>query len=749
MLVVMALPAIAKDNGKAGNKPGDKIALENGDEATLLGYDNNGNEVWQAVIGEPVYIPGTSTKYDTQWYEDSNHKFTAGANDFTAEVSNKQTTVVYQDKYYKWNPDFLLDGKTVGVKNVVPTILAVDPINSDYHNNTLMWDYGNGIKRYLRLIEAMCIEYYVIDHDLGGNITIDHNTDKSVDFKWNRPAYAFDATGTPIALTNTTQDLILTKNNASIKQSKGIDTPVVYPITIDPDTSFTGSSSDGEMDERQATWAGVRTDADATFVYSNQAYMTVATGDDGFYYYINRSAVYFDTSSIPDGVTITDAVLKVTLQAGGQYITSPSLYIVNGQSTYPHDPLTSTDFNYTNYGSFAANYGYSNALSGAGQITVNANNAAALKGIVNKTGTTKLVLIDYRDYTNTSPPEGYGYYNYYYISTYEWGSGRPTLTVTYSATAPAITANAASQVAKTSARLNATVDDDGTEDCAVRWGYGTTSQTSGNFTSYDTVTDWTDYIYATSDNPYDDVTSLSANTTYYYRVQIKNTNSTVTSGEINFTTIEAVSEPTNLRAYPGTTTASLSWIKGDGSTQTMVRYSPSAYPTSTSDGILVYEGTANNASVTGLSSGKTYYISAWGESGGAYSASYATGVVTTNAVSAETGDDLETPDTPTQWWQTPSYTDFADTEPIYSIVNSIADSLGMPRNTAWATIGYIILIVLISLSLIKSVHLAAVVGAIADGLLIIIGLLPGFTIAFFILGGLFIFAFSPSQSGGT
>ena len=68
----------------------------------------------------------------------------------------------------------------------------------------------------------------------------------------------------------------------------------------------------------------------------------------GTYYYVDRSFVFFDTSSIPVGAVITSATLNLDINALGSG-GSPTVVIQNGQPTYPHDPLAAGDFYSGNY----------------------------------------------------------------------------------------------------------------------------------------------------------------------------------------------------------------------------------------------------------------------------------------------------------------------------------------------------------------------------------------------------------------
>lgn len=254
--------------------------------------------------------------------------------------------------------------------------------------------------------------------------------------------------------------------------------------------------------------------------------------------------------------------------------------------------------------------------------------------------------------------------------------------------APEIESKAASSVAKTTARLNAQIADDGGEACEVRFGYGTTTQAAVDFADYDTLTAWSG-AYTIGQNPYVDVSSLTADTTYYYRVQAKNSAGTVTStDEITFDTLAGLNEPTNFNALPSATSVALSWVKGVGASTTLIRFSYTTYPTDETEGQELYSGAGSSYTHSGVASGTTIYYSAFGESGGSYSSSYATALATTLA---GTGGELDFNDIeePSNWFLDVDYTTQSGMF-YYGTINDISDNLDMPRNTVWSLSALII-----------------------------------------------------------
>ncbi len=279
---------------------------------------------------------------------------------------------------------------------------------------------------------------------------------------------------------------------------------------------------------------------------------------------------------------------------------------------------------------------------------------------------------------------------YYYrayaknVAGYSWGDEKSFTTLTN----PSMTTQAATLVSSTSARLNAVVVSDGHQPCDVRFGYGEVSQ-SANCTAgltcggdvYTTYTAWVNDTYTTGQYPYVDITGLDIGTAYYFCVQVKNDVSCKCGGELNFTTTTGVGLVTGFNGIAKPTSISLAWTKATGATDTLIRRKTGGYPTSITDGTLVYQGTGTSYEDTGLTSGTTYYYSAWGYSGAYYSASSTTLMVTTLASSAEE-EGVTSVTTPDTWFQAPDYTNMSNW-PFYEIANFAFDSFSLPRSTGW------------------------------------------------------------------
>lgn len=701
LTLVSVIPVIpvSADGGKdeRGLNPKD-IVLDGGYVSTFIGYDSNGNSIYQADFSAPQFIEDKTTRIDTQWYWDGS-KYVSGDNLFTSQVINEFTFV--EDKKGRnisWTPSVdvnnfeqekdksgIKEGKQK-VKDITPKLLPIDPENENYQNNTLEWDYGSGVYRRLRLIEGMCLEYYKIFEPIGGDFDVTASVIKSLDFDYVRQPSAWDADGKPIEI------IVNDNHDISLKKDKALDPKVKYPITIDPDISFTTSPSDGLLSNYGGgvTWATVRNAASASDLFDNIDYSNV--GVFGYQHpitlnkdiWVQRAYVFFDSSGLNDSVNITSSVLSLRgTSIADDDFGAWTLQIQSGMPTYPHDPLVVQDFNLTNYANNGGQEASGNLIAAYVDIVLNATGISW----VNKTGYTKFALRELEhDINNVEPGWVAGVkYNSWQFFSYEKGSGyREKLVVTYTALTPEITVQPASNVATTTARLNATVVSDGADadNTSVQFGYGNTTQTAGNFLSYDNVTGWV-WGYVTGNHPYLDVSDLVASTTYYFRAMVQNSadNHTSTS-EITFTTESSISNVTEFYGIPSEDSLSISWDIPDGATYVLIRSRLDTYPTGVTDGDLVWFGGNTTFEYTGLLSGRTYFLSIWGEDAGSYSSSNGTLALTTLGVDPY-GEGIGQRVLPTQWFNVPSSLGLANLDPIPTIVANFAGGWGMPADNMW------------------------------------------------------------------
>jgi parallel beta-helix repeat protein len=121
-------------------------------------------------------------------------------------------------------------------------------------------------------------------------------------------------------------------------------------------------------------------------------------------------------------------------------------------------------------------------------------------------------------------------------------------------------------------------------------------------------------VYNGTSNIFSD-TSLSQDTRYYYRAWSWNATSHLpssTNTSTNATTFSLPLPPTSLTAITvAIDQINLTWTKGIHAVYTIVIQKTTNYPISISDGDIVYNGTGNVSSSSGLILGTRYYFRAW------------------------------------------------------------------------------------------------------------------------------------------
>lgn len=266
-------------------------------------------------------------------------------------------------------------------------------------------------------------------------------------------------------------------------------------------TTFYTTSSDGYVKNPSDTYYDTVHDAASGTVYGTAT--TIFFGQekiDTNMYAIRRAFLFFDTSSIPSGASITSANLSLYIDLD-QSSTDFDMVIQNGQPTYPHDPLESGDFNMNHY---SGNGGYMNTNG----IVVDTYNNITLnetgRGWIQKDGTTKLCLRNSKDINDVAPTgtENIRFFTYENAANY-----KPRLIVTY--TPPPCTAPTISSL------TNSTP---GTTNVTITW---STNQSADNKVKYSKNSDLTSSSWSSWDNDTTsvsiDITSLDSGTPYYYQ----------------------------------------------------------------------------------------------------------------------------------------------------------------------------------------------------------------------------------------
>lgn len=361
-------------------------------------------------------------------------KYYSKANLFSAIVDGGQVKLTclsdqpYGAKKFDrviYQPQLFLNGAEISPIPDKPILLDVDPINENYHRNTLEWDYGI-CKRRVRIIEGRFRERWIFPQNPGGGVRIKHN--QQGNYRLRLGVYKIN------------DDEELVPAEAFINPEFGYPFEIRASATYYPDAHVETASVDGMVGYSSGSnggdlvWADIRGHGgnifrDDTPTADNPAWLQT-TADQDYYKILYRSIYLFDTSGLGSGAVISAAVFSFYGSAKADtFGITPDLCV------YSSDPASNTalaDGDYdslgaTEYSSIVTYAAYS--ASGYNDFTLNATG----RGIIDKTGITKLGIREHTHDAHNSEPT-WASEKHYYFSGYmaDKGTGfKPKLVVTY------------------------------------------------------------------------------------------------------------------------------------------------------------------------------------------------------------------------------------------------------------------------------------------------------------------------------
>jgi len=381
-------------------------------------------------------------KIECSWLYAKN-KYYSKANLFSSVVEGTQIKVTClsdqpngrkEGDQVIWNPQLYFNNLEVKPKHTTASSLDVDHVNSNYHQNTLEWDYGI-CKRRIRVIEGRIREKWVFSENPHGTIRIKHNTSGDLPLKLGGGYDSF------AEFINVQVD----GDNEVILAEEFSRSDIVYPLLIGaspetfyPDAHPESTSVDGAVRhyDDPETWAnivaGAGTDSydDVTDNYECQFKASVTTNR---WQYNLRGIFVFDTSGVPDDAKVTAAVLSDYGRIkADQCSATPNL------NAYKSTPASNTALQSSDYAQ-TGSVALSSAIAYGDWSTVGYNdfNLADVDtdnfGYISKTSVTKLCIKNANYDVANNPPN--------YVSDAisavkgfcaEEGSGyKPKLVVTY------------------------------------------------------------------------------------------------------------------------------------------------------------------------------------------------------------------------------------------------------------------------------------------------------------------------------
>jgi len=376
------------------------------------------NKRFMVVSGLPK-VKAKGRKIEAGWLWAKN-KYYSKANLFSAIVEGRQISVTCStDQSVTWLPQLFLDGEEVSAIAETAVLLEIDPTNENYHQNVLEWDYGI-CKRRVRIIEGRLREWWVFDQDPNGEIRIKHNNYGSIKL---RLGIGQSSDGIPLA--------VGVEDDTEVVSAQEF-ARAVFPVEVgaSPET-FYSTSADGTISSRDDNYdtAHDATTGDDISLTGLKAwlYFSFLSGNPDGEYWDVKYFGYFDTSSLPDGCTITDVTLAIRGSAGNLAEYENAMCDLQPFEGTQGDTLELADFDA--HGSTvltddASPWEYPISTDNYNTVTFN----AAGRAIINKTGTTYICIRNKGDVDDT-PPSGD---NHQVFWTNEQGAGYlPKMVVTY------------------------------------------------------------------------------------------------------------------------------------------------------------------------------------------------------------------------------------------------------------------------------------------------------------------------------
>jgi len=196
---------------------------------------------------------------------------------------------------------------------------------------------------------------------------------------------------------------------------------MTFPVVIDPTLTVYSTTSDGFIQKFHMNYNTAWTSSTGT-VSDSSNYLYIGQDKIFSIYYIYRTFLFFNTSSLPSNAYIDNATLS--LVKNNDYSTTDfDITIQNGQPTYPHDPLNIGDYDKTYYSGNGGSLNTSNFQTGSNNIYL--TNYSWLT----KEGITKFCIRSSRDISGTAPAGN----EYVIIRSANWpGTGYdPKLVIEY------------------------------------------------------------------------------------------------------------------------------------------------------------------------------------------------------------------------------------------------------------------------------------------------------------------------------
>lgn len=286
---------------------------------------------------------------------------------------------------------------------------------------------GSSYLVFITKLEYRNLTMYNDSGMLTGNVTI---TDKGVDFRDALGQFkcalplgeAYELCNESVRQALTYRVVHLNGDTYVLSGLKVSDvTAMIFPVVIDPTLSVNSLSNDGFISKSDKVY-NTAWSAPTGTVDSSSTYLSIGQTLSSSTYYVYRGFVMFNTSSLPSNAYLDSAILS--LYKKDDFSTTDFLLTIqNGQPTFPHNPLQTSDYSKSLYSGNGGSFNTANFVNGRNNITL------TNLSWVNRIGTTKLCLRSSRDISGTTP-SGNEYVNVYSANAPLQGEV-PKLIITY------------------------------------------------------------------------------------------------------------------------------------------------------------------------------------------------------------------------------------------------------------------------------------------------------------------------------
>lgn len=286
------------------------------------------------------------------------------------------------------------------------------------------------------------------------------------------------------------------------------------------DTFYSIAEGSPARTDKSESWHDIRYGA-GTYIYTRpHIFIQAHATDTDMWDTVVRGVMAFDTSSLPDGATISAAILSLYGRTKADTLgLSPSIKLYSIVPVYDQkiDGQTFMIGDYELIGGAGASDAITYAAwstSGYNDFTLNVLGRL----LINKAGQTYFAIREVDHDAGGGVPT-WSADDYSIIEAYKTADGdayRPKLVVTYATVIPEVTTDAATDIAATSFTANGTIDNTGGENCDERgfeWGKTPGVPLTNSWTETDS--------FGTGAFTHG-VTGLDSGEVYYYRAKAHN-----------------------------------------------------------------------------------------------------------------------------------------------------------------------------------------------------------------------------------